>query len=125
MRPFPPNPYCASVLPHFGDDYFACVARHLTQTINHPVGTCRMGRDDDGEAVLDPRLRVRGVQRLRVADASVMPRLVSGNTHAPTVMIGERAAQLILEDWTGSEGWEKDTDEERDFLRKKPGKSEL
>jgi choline dehydrogenase len=68
--------------------------RDTAITYHHQVGTCRMGVDD--WAVVDPQLRVRGVERLRVADASVMPAVTAGNTHAPTTMIGERAADLVL-----------------------------
>ena len=67
--------------------------RHLALTVYHPVGTCAMG------PVLDHRLRVRGLQSLRVVDGSVMPSIVGGNTNGPIIMIGEKAADMILEDF--------------------------
>jgi choline dehydrogenase-like flavoprotein len=75
--------------------------RDTAITYHHQAGTCRMGVDE--LAVVDPRLRVRGVEGLRVADASVMPTVTAGNTHAPATMIGERAADFVL--GAGSEGW--------------------
>jgi choline dehydrogenase len=68
-------------------------------SIYHPAGTCAMGPDADGGAVVDARLRVHGIDSLRVVDASVMPTIVSGNTNAPSVMIGEHAAAMVREDW--------------------------
>lgn len=76
------------------DEALRALIRDHADSIYHPAGTCRMGADE--RAVADPQLRVRGVEGLRVADASIMPRLVSGNTQAPTAMIGEKAADLVL-----------------------------
>jgi choline dehydrogenase len=64
-------------------------------TIFHPVGTCKMGRTGDDSAVVDTEFRVRGIERLRVIDASIMPTITSGNTNSPTLMIAERAAELL------------------------------
>ena len=69
--------------------------RRTAITLHHPVGTCKMGPDNDPMAVVDAQLRVRGIQNLRVVDASIMPLLISGNTNAPSMVIGEKAAQLI------------------------------
>jgi choline dehydrogenase len=80
------------------DDELVQLAGDIATTIFHPVGTCRMGRDGDPLAVLDSRLRVRGVAGLRVVDASAMPSITSGNTNSPTLMLAERAAAWVRED---------------------------
>jgi choline dehydrogenase len=80
------------------DAELAQLAGDIATTIFHPVGTTKMGRDDDPWAVVNSRLQVRGVAGLRVVDAGVMPLITSGNTNSPTLMIAEKAAQWIAED---------------------------
>lgn len=83
------------------DEELARLAGDIATTIFHPVGTVKMGHQDDKEAVLDPQLRVKGVEGLRVVDASVMPEITSGNTNSPTLMIAEKAARWILAEARG------------------------
>lgn len=93
LRRFAPQEW----LPGPGFDTGAALAQKagdIATTIFHPVGTCRMGADP--QAVVDPSLKVRGMAGLRIVDAAVMPRIISGNTASPVVMIAERAADLIL-----------------------------
>ncbi|MBG0830561.1 GMC family oxidoreductase N-terminal domain-containing protein [Planomonospora sp. ID67723] len=99
LRPFTGPP----MAPYWGaesDEELARWIRERSETLYHPVGTCRMGADV--ESVVDPSLKVRGVEGLRVADASVMPVINRGHTHAPAVMIAEKAADLVAADRTAS-----------------------
>ncbi|XP_064459363.1 uncharacterized protein LOC135369775 [Ornithodoros turicata] len=90
-----PLPGCEDKL-MYSDEYLECLARHLTHTEGHYAGTCAMGTHEC--AVVDPRLRVRGVTHLRVIDASVMPEVITGNTNAPAMMIAEKGSAMVLED---------------------------
>jgi choline dehydrogenase len=95
MKPYLGRPYSPRRL--WADDKdMETWIRQYSEALYHPAGTCKMGQD--AMAVVDERLRVRGIRGLRVADASVMPVIVRGNTHAATVMIGEKAAEMLLED---------------------------
>lgn len=78
------------------DEDFLAFSRATATTVYHPTSTCRMGSDPT--AVVDQRLRLHGLERLRVVDASIMPTVISGNTNATAVMIGEKGADMILQD---------------------------
>ncbi|XP_011704106.1 PREDICTED: glucose dehydrogenase [FAD, quinone]-like, partial [Wasmannia auropunctata] len=81
------------------DAYWECMIRLLSSTAYHACGTCKMGPRGDPTAVVDPRLKVIGVQKLRVADASIMPVIISGHPNIPTYMIAEKAADMIKKEW--------------------------
>ncbi|XP_015520001.1 glucose dehydrogenase [FAD, quinone] [Neodiprion lecontei] len=97
------NPNRIPECSHFSlpsEEYFRCHARFYSLTIYHPGCTCKMGPASDAMAVVNGRLEVHGVKRLRVVDASIMPNLPSGNINAPVIMIAEKAAHMIKEDWS-------------------------
>ncbi|XP_050590924.1 glucose dehydrogenase [FAD, quinone]-like [Bombus affinis] len=93
-----PFPACKNIS-MYTDPYWECMIREYSMTVYHPTGTCKMGPNWDPEAVVDPRLRVYGVARLRVIDGSIMPNIVSGNTNAPIIMIAEKGSDMIKEEW--------------------------
>ncbi|KAF5286207.1 hypothetical protein FQA39_LY16377 [Lamprigera yunnana] len=90
---------CGSFAPD-SDDYWKCAIRNIGNSVYHPVGSCKMGPKDDSAAVVDSRLRVYGIKGLRVVDASIMPRIVSCNPNAAVIMIGQKASEMIKEDWS-------------------------
>ncbi|GAA6209825.1 GMC family oxidoreductase N-terminal domain-containing protein [Cognatishimia sp. WU-CL00825] len=95
LQPYEPEEYKPGTQ-YQSDEELARLAGDIASTIFHPVGTIKMGREDDETAVLDPHLRLKGVSGLRVVDASVMPEITSGNTNSPTIMVAEKAARWIL-----------------------------
>ncbi|KAL2716015.1 hypothetical protein V1478_013691 [Vespula squamosa] len=97
-----PFPNCKH-LPMFTDEYWECTIRQFTMTIYHYSCTSKMGPRSDPMAVVDPSLKVYGVEGLRVIDASIMPTVTSSNTNAPVIMIGEKGSDLIKKDWLGRE----------------------
>lgn len=84
---------------YLSDEYFKCYINAMATTVYHPVGTVKMGPTSRKDSVVDSRLRVHGIPNLRVIDASIMPTIVSSNTNAPAIMIGERGSDFIKEDW--------------------------
>ncbi|XP_049818846.1 glucose dehydrogenase [FAD, quinone] isoform X3 [Aethina tumida] len=93
-----PVPDCEQ-LQFDSDDYWECALRTLTVTVHHQISTCKMGNESDVEAVVDNRLRVHGIKGLRVADTSIIPVTLSAHTSAPAMMVGEKTADLIKDDW--------------------------
>merc|ERR1719285_445705 len=83
----------------WSDEYWACMSRHYTTTIYHHSGAAKMGPASDPQSVVNHELKVYGIPRLRVIDASIMPTIVSGNTNAPTIMIAEKGSDMIKADW--------------------------
>lgn len=81
------------------DDYWRCAIKHLPSMMNHEIGTAKMGPKSDPGAVVDPELRVHGITRLRVMDASIMPTMPVGHVNAGIYMIGEKGADMIKRTW--------------------------
>ena len=90
LRELQPGPEAQS------DAALDAFVREHAESAYHPCGTCRMGRADDPEAVVDPECRVIGVEGLRVADSSIFPRITNGNLNAPSIMVGEKASDFLL-----------------------------
>ena len=97
LAPFHPKEYFPGCQ-YASQEELEGAAGRVGTTIFHPAGTCKMGGEGDALAVLDGRMRVRGVRGLRVCDTSVMPRITSGNTSSPTVMIAEKGSEFVMEE---------------------------
>ena len=117
MRVIEDRLLCGNRFKIFSDEYFECFVREYIATIYHPVGTCTMGPKGK-HSVVDSRLRVHGIGRLRVIDASIMPKLVGANTNAACVMIGEKGASMIIEDLK-LQNLEKNTETKRKAEKRK------
>jgi choline dehydrogenase len=98
LAPYKPEEYLPGTVADNDQAGLINAAAEIGTTIFHPVGTAKMGLPSDPKAVVDGRLRVFGLERLRVVDASVMPTVTSGNTNSPTIMVAEKGAAMILED---------------------------
>ncbi len=105
LRGAPKDDFFCGAFEEDTPEYLECHVRHWSFTAYHWSGSCSMG------AVVDERLRVHGISGLRVADGSIMPRVVGANTNAAIIMIGEKAADMVLEDWRGKEGLQKEREE--------------
>src|SRR5262249_52727131 len=104
MRPYSPEEFLPGASIGDDDASLSKAAGDIGTTIFHPVSTAKMGIASDPMAVVDGRLRVMGVQGLRVVDASVMPTITSGNTNTPTIMIAEKASRMVIEDGRAGHG---------------------
>lgn len=95
-KPIPGCHFCPKGFVYECEPYIRCLIEQITDNGYHTVGTCRMGDPHRDDVVVDPRLRVKHVEGLRVCDASIMPEVTNGNTNAPTLMIGEKCADLVV-----------------------------
>lgn len=94
--------HCNQNYEYDSDEFWECAVKYYTGPENHQAGSCKMGPSSDRMAVVNPKLQLHGISTIRVADASIMPSVVSGNTHATVVMIAEKAANFIKETWMPS-----------------------